>query len=564
MKLSHQIGVYAAVALVVAALVPISFASGAATKKSGSRLSLVVQDSSGNRSASTAAHSATGASINAHRFVDGTVLLGFQPGTSAQEKRATVGSVDAIDAKAIGDGTHVLHVPRGKVLDKIDALKANPNVRYAEPDYVVHADGSSWSPDDQYFSKLWGMKTISASSAWADTMGSSSVVVGVVDTGVDYTHPDLAANVWSNPGVDGCPAASHGFNVLNSTCNPLDDNRHGTHVSGTIGAVGNNGIGVIGVSPTVRIMGLKFLDAGGSGSIANAVTAIDWAIKAKQAGVNVRVLSNSWGGGGYSQALADEINKAGANDILFIAAAGNNAANNDGSPVYPCNYHTANEICVAATDSHDGLASFSDYGAGSVDLAAPGVGILSTVPGGYASMSGTSMATPHVSGAAALALSAGYESVWTLKATILRAVDPLSSLSGLVATDGRLDVCKAIPACSGLPAIDPVPPPTVGDFSLSANGAKQMVSPGASTTFTVTATPSAGFMGQVDLTVSGLPGGAIASFSPDPFGVVSSPGSSTLTVTTGASTPRGTYTLTITGTSGSLRHSTNGELRTKS
>src|SRR5439155_4940414 len=145
------------------------------------------------------------------------------------------------------------------------------------------------------------------------------------------------------------------------------------HVSGTIGAVGNNGVGVIGVSPTVRIMGLKFLNSSGSGSTSGAVTAIDWAVKAKQAGVNVRVLSNSWGGGAFSQALLDEINKAGANDILFVVAAGNSATSNDATPSYPCSYHTANEICVAATDSHDGLASFSNFGS-SVDLAAPGQG----------------------------------------------------------------------------------------------------------------------------------------------------------------------------------------------
>src|SRR5439155_23734652 len=178
--------------------------------------------------------------------------------------------------------------------------------------------------------------------AWASSnTWSSGVVVGVVDTGVDYNHPDLAANVWTNPGsINGCPAGTHGYNVLNATCDPMDDNHHGTHVSGTIGAVGNNGIGVIGVSPTVRIIGLKFLNSSGSGSTSGAVTAIDWAVKAKQAGVNVRVLSNSWGGGAFSQALLDEINKAGANDILFVAAAGNYGANNDTTPIYPCSYHT--------------------------------------------------------------------------------------------------------------------------------------------------------------------------------------------------------------------------------
>jgi subtilisin family serine protease len=345
----------------------------------------------------------------------------------------------------------------------------------------------------------------------------------------------------------------------------MDDNRHGTHVSGTIGAVGNNGIGVIGVSPTIRMMGLKFLSAGGSGSTSGAVTAIDWAVKAKMAGVNVRVLSNSWGGGGFSQALLDEINKAGANDILFVAAAGNYGTSNDTTPVYPCNYHTTNEICVAATDSHDSLASFSDYGATSVDLAAPGVNILSTVPGaGYDYLSGTSMATPHVSGAAALALSTGYQSVSTLKATILAAVDPIGSLAGRVATGGRLDVCKAIPACSGVaPPPPPPPPPTVGDFSVSSPDAREAVRPGGTTSFTVTITPTGGFFGQVALGVSGLPAGAVGTVTPTPLSVASSGVSSTLNIAVSPSAPRGNYTLTITGTCASLTHTTNVVLQVK-
>jgi serine protease len=506
--------------------------------------------------------------VIAKPFIDGTVLVGFQPGTPADERHAIVASVGATDVRTVGAETHVLHVRQGQMPLKIAALEANPNVRYAEPDYILQADASPSGPNDPDYSKLWGMKMISANTAWDSTTGSSSVVVGVVDTGVDYTHPDLAANVWSSPStINGCAAGTHGYNAITGTCDPMDDNHHGTHVSGTIGAVGNNGIGVIGVSPTVRIMGLKFLDSGGSGTISGAVAATDWAVKAKQAGVNVRVLSNSWGGGGFSQALLDEINKAGANDILFVAAAGNNATSNDTTAAYPCSFHTANEICVAATDSHDSLASFSNYGAASVDLAAPGQGILSTVPGGgYDTFSGTSMATPHVSGAAALALSTGYQSVWTLKATILAAVDPLASLAGRVTTGGRLDVCKAIPACSGVappPPPPPPPPPTVGDFSISTVDARQAVSPGGSTSFTVTITPSGGFVGQVALAVSGLPADAVGSVSPTPLAVASSSGSSTLDVTVGPSTPRGNYPLTITGTSGSMTHTTGVVLQVK-
>ena len=161
----------------------------------------------------------------------------------------------------------------------------------------------------------------------------------------------------------------------------MDDNEHGSHVSGTIGGVGNNGKGVAGVNWTTRIMGLKFLRPAGSGTIADAITAIDFAIAAKQAGVNIRVLSNSWGGGGFTQSFVDELNKAGTNGILAVFAAGNSGVNVDSTPFYPCSYHTANEICVAATDSNDKLASFSNFGSATVDLAAPGVNILSTEPG---------------------------------------------------------------------------------------------------------------------------------------------------------------------------------------
>jgi len=470
--------------------------------------------------------------------------------------------VGATEQRVIGAGTHVLGVPAHTVQKKIALLKAQPQVRYAEPNYIVSADVT---PNDPDYRKLWGMKAISADAAWSTTMGTRSVVVGVVDTGIDYTHPDLAANVWSNTGaINGCPAGTHGYNAIAKTCDPMDDNRHGTHVSGTIGAVGNNGIGVIGVNGTASIMGLKFLSAGGSGTISDAVTAIAWAVKAKQAGVNVRVLSNSWGGGGFSQALLDEINIAGVNDILFVAAAGNYGSTNDTTPIYPCSYHTANEICVAATDSHDNLASFSNYGATSVDLAAPGVNILSTVPGGgYDYLTGTSMATPQVSGAAALALSTGYQSVSTLKATILAAVDPLASLAGRVATGGRLDVCKAIPACSGVAPPPPPPPPTVGDFSLSTADSRQNVSPGGSTTYTVTVTPSGGFIGQVDLSLSGLPGDTTDSFAPTPLGVASSSDSSILTITAGPASAAGNYTLTLTGTSGTLTHGTTVVLHVK-
>jgi subtilisin family serine protease len=357
--------------------------------------------------------------------------------------------------RALGAGAHELNVGPGQAARAIAALKRDPRVRYAEPNYVVHA--TETIPNDPMFSQLWAMKNtgqaggtpgadVKATFAWDTTTGDRAVVVGVVDTGIWYDHVDLAANVWSNPGgVGGCAAGTYGYNAILNTCDPKDDNRHGTHVSGTIGAVGNNATGVAGINWNTSLMGLKFLNALGSGTTANAIAAIDFAVKAKAAGVNVRVLNNSWGGGGFSQALLDEINLAGASDILFVVAAGNSASDNDVSPFYPCSYSTPNEICVASTDRNDNLSGFSNYGATSVDLGAPGSEILSTVlNNSYATLNGTSMATPHVTGTAALVLALGYLSVADLKLDLLSSVDPIPALSDITVSGGRLNTCMAV------------------------------------------------------------------------------------------------------------------------
>jgi subtilisin family serine protease len=489
---------------------------------------------------------------------------------------ATQGEKAQIDVDADADfDEHVAEVDGGtlrrvhsrsrNVDQLIRDLGRNKAVLYAEPNYVVQA---VVTPNDPQFGQLWGLKNtgqviqgspgtagadIKAEPAWTVTTGTSAVVVGVVDTGVDYNHPDLAANVWSNPGgIGGCAAGTHGFNAINKTCTPLDDNNHGSHVSGTIGAVGNNGVGVVGVNWTTRIMGLKFLNSGGSGTTADAISAIDFAVNAKIAGVNVRVLSNSWGGGGFSQALLDEINKANANDILFVAAAGNNGSNNDTTPHYPSSYNAPNVVAVAATDNNDALASFSNFGATSVDLGAPGVNVLSTTRNNtYSYFSGTSMATPHVSGAAALILSASALTTAQLKTQILTNVDPIPSLSGVTSSGGRLNVCKAIPGCGG-----PPPPPTP-DFALSISPGSVTVPRGGGTaTYTVTITRTAGFADAVTLSVSGLPAGATGSFNPNP----ASGTASTLTVTVSAATARGTYPFTVTGVGGTLTRTASATL----
>src|SRR3989449_11253996 len=299
-------------------------------------------------------------------------------------------------------------------------------------------------------------------------------------------------------------------------------------------------------------MGSKFLDATGTGTTADAINAIEFVVQAKAAfaatsGANVRVLSNSWGGGAFSQALLDEINRANANDMLFVAAAGNSSSNNDVVPHYPSGFNAPNVVAVAATDNTDALPGFSNFGSTSVHLGAPGVDILSTTRNNtYSYFSGTSVATPHVSGAALLVLSKCALDTASLKTLLLNNVDPIPSLSGMTVTGGRLNVNKAHRACAA---------PANPDFALSATPALQTVTQGGGTTYTVNISPSGGFTGAVSLSADGLPAGASASFSPNP-----ATGSATMTVDAGATTSTGSFPVTITGTSGNLSHTTSVSL----
>lgn len=401
-------------------------------------------------------------------FRDGIVLVGFTRETTEKEQAQILSKAGGVEMKVIGKGTHVLRVPSGKVMQVIQSLLSLPEVRYAEPDFRHSLNGA---PNDPGFPQQWAFQNTSqtvngvsgtsgadegALRAWSVTTGNSSIVVAVVDTGIDYNHPDLAANMWSNPGgINGCAAGTHGYNVLSSSCDPMDDDTvykgHGTHVAGIIGAATNNGVGVAGVNWQTSLMAVKWVDANGNGYTSDLISALDWVIQAKQAGTNVRVINDSqtWPGTANSQALSDEIDAVGSNDILFVTAAGNTAQNNDTTPRYPCVYDQPNQICVAASDQNDHLWSSSNYGAQTVDLAAPGVNILSTLRNGaYGLISGCSMSAAQVSGAAALVLSTGYQSVTSLKATLLSGVDLLPAFTSTTRTGGRLDICKAISGCA--------------------------------------------------------------------------------------------------------------------
>lgn len=361
------------------------------------------------------------------------------------------------------DMIYLLKLPKNSdVNEMVGKYNKNPYVEYAEPNYKVYVDTTI--PNDEHFSVLWGMHNtgqsegtvdadIDAPEAWDITTGSDTIVVAVIDTGVDYNHKDLDANIWTNPGEiagDGIDNDGNGYvddirgwDFYNNDNNPFDDNGHGTHCSGTIAAEGNNVIGVVGVSWNAKIMPLKFLNRRGSGNTDDAIDAINYATL-----MGADIMSNSWGGGGESQSLKDAISAANSAGILFVAAAGNVGTDNDESPHYPSSYDVDNIISVAATDRYDNLAGFSCYGLESVDLAAPGVTIASTYPKNrYVYMDGTSMAAPHVSGAAALIMAQNPTiSVADLKAKILDSVDSNSALSGKTVTGGRLNVFNCLEA----------------------------------------------------------------------------------------------------------------------
>lgn len=403
------------------------------------------------------------------------VLVRFRAGTTREiinritsqfhdEVEDRIESVEGLDVIEDEDGQNAA--------DVVAQYRSLPEVEYAETNSEIVLDHEDRGrkhvhADDEMFFKQWGLANggengglagadISAMRAWAVTTGSDQVVVAVIDSGVDYTHPDLVRNIWSRPEIIkayqdedlGDIDDVHGLNVVDDNGDPMDNNGHGTHCAGIIGAEGGNGFGIAGVNWNVKIMPLRFMDGDGAGTTKDAIEAINYVIDRRRAGVNVRIISASWGSNTRSRALEDVIRKAYDEGILFVAAAGNASSDNEETPHYPSSYNLGNIVSVAATNRNDELASFSNYGAKSVQIAAPGEEILSTwLEHGFTEKKGTSMATPFVAGVAALILSQNPKmSVDDLRARLLKSVDSLASLNGKVLTGGRINAAKAVGA----------------------------------------------------------------------------------------------------------------------
>ena len=427
-----------------------------------------------------------------------SVLVRFHEGTSQVDIDRAMASIGGSLLKKYDLVPGLVQIGiAGRVEDALAVLSRNRAVAYAEPDYVVREHAVI--PNDPSFGQLWGMRNTGqtvnadpgvagadcrATDAWGVLTGNPNFVVAIIDSGTLTTHVDLAANIWVNPGeiagngidddANGYIDDTKGWDFFSVDNNP-DDGGHGTHTAGTVGAVGNNGIGVAGVAWSCKLMALRFIGPTG-GFTSDAILAVQYATRK-----NVKVSNNSWGGGAFSQALFDAIGASRTVGHVFVASAGNNGANGDISPSYPAAYNLDNIISVAATDNNDARASFSNYGATSCDLGAPGVNTYSTYGTTYAFLSGTSMAGPHVAGAAALVYI--QNPTWTytqVKAKILGTARPIAALAGLCVTGGVLDVN----ACLGGAAPNTAPTVTI----TSPAAASSTFTQGVAVTFTGSAT----------------------------------------------------------------------------
>jgi subtilisin family serine protease len=391
-------------------------------------------------------------------YANDRVLVRFAPaaGAATRSSARAAARADLRESYRVVPGLELLKVRSGRTVEQaIAALRRNPNVLYAEPDYLVRP---AVQPNEPEYYHLWGLHNIRAPAAWDITTGSDSVVVAVIDSGIDIDHPDLAQNIWTNPGEvagnridddhNGYVDDVHGWDFIGNDNDPSDVLGHGTHAAGIIGARGNNSLGVVGVNWRVKLVPLKFISDSGFGSTSNAIRAFQYA---RQNGI--RISNNSWGSPGFSQAMYDAVKSLQAAGHLAVCAAGNETSNNDLTPLYPGSFDLDNVISVTSITSSESMSDFSNYGPTSVDLGAPGASILSTAPDNqYDYASGTSMAAPFVTGVAALV--ASKNPTWThsrLRAAILDTVRPIPALSGKTVTGGTLDLYAALRSSVVLP-----------------------------------------------------------------------------------------------------------------
>ncbi len=475
-------------------------------------------------------------------FVEGELLVQFSSTLNAQQRSDALGRRNLTRVRHFDPlDIDLVRVPRGlAVAAAVGGLRSVSGILLAQPNYIRRAITGP-PPNDPFWldGSMWGLAKINAQGVWTNfTTGDGSVVIADIDTGVDYTHPDLAANIWRNNfeipgnGIDddgnGYVDDVNGIDTVNHDSNPMDDHGHGTHTAGTLAAIGNNNLGVVGVNWNAKVLPCKFLDASGSGSDAGAIECFNYIVALRNRGENIRVSSNSWGSPRGSAppapALVAAIDAAGVSGIINIFGAGNDGSDNDITPFDPASYPSTSIVAVASSGATDRRSFFSNYGATSVDLAAPGENILSTYPnGGYQEESGTSMATPHVAGVAALLAKMDPTlSVAAIKQLLLDNVDQSSRWAGKVVSGGRLNAFLAASAVGT--ASNNVPP------SVSITGPAEGASYKAPIVLTVDAVAidTDGTVQQVAFFANGSPIGADTT---SPFSVAWSPlpGSYTLT-----------------------------------
>ncbi len=496
-----------------------------------------------------------------------SLIVTYKAGTNmAQQAAANNGATAKHFKNILGGRLAKLTVDTDDIHVLMKRLRKHPAIEHVELDEIITLDEpvAGTTTNDHFYGLLWGLENtgqdirgtlgtedadIDADIAWQTTTGSKEVVVGVIDTGVDYTHEDLVDNAWTNiaelngeDGVDddnnGYIDDIHGWDAFDSDGDPMDTGGHGTHVAGTIGASGNNEIGVVGVNHDVSIVGCRFLGPNG-GSTSGAIECLDYMLAVKNSGVNLKATNNSWGGGGYSKDLEDAIEAHNEAGILFVAAAGNGSVDNDKGAYYPSGYPNDNVLAVASTTNKDGMSGFSQWGLTTVDLGAPGSDIASTYPAalnggepGYYYMSGTSMATPHVTGAVGLIASMDEDvTVAEMKDILMNSGDPIGALAGKTVSGKRLNVANAVAEAN----------PVWGYNMESVENTTQVVA-GDTANFTIETSARNEW---ADGTVAFITSGDLAStVNPSSISVGQS---ATLSVPTTTGTPFGWYNVSVEG-----------------